>query len=228
MAPQALQWTRYGPRESSRKCLIWLRRCLAVGAERSSTLRSVGSRDESARPMSLLAQRLLDVHDALTRAQLPHAFGGAIALAYCTHEPRGTRDLDVNVFVDPTRASEVLAALPDGVAVTDADIQAAAREGQVRVWWEDTPVDLFLNLHRFHDEVAAAVRLVPFEDRTIPVLGCTTLAVFKALFDRTKDWADIEEIAAAGALDLASAEASLEQLLGADSPAVRRLAALAG
>jgi len=178
--------------------------------------------------MSLLAQRLLDVHDALTRAKLPHAFGGAIALAYCTQEPRGTRDLDVNVFVDPTRASEVLAALPDGVAVTDADIQAATREGQVRVWWEDTPVDLFLNLHRFHDEVAAGARLVPFEDRTIPVLGCTALAVFKALFDRTKDWADIEEMTAAGALDLARAEAWLEQLVGADSPVVRRLASLAG
>jgi hypothetical protein len=177
--------------------------------------------------MSLLAQRLLTVHDALSRAKLPHAFGGAIALAYCTREPRGTRDLDVNVFVAPTRAGEVLAALPDGVTVTDSDVQAAASEGQVRVWWEDTPIDLFLDLHRFHDDVAAGVRLVPFEDRTIPVLGCTALAVFKALFDRTKDWADIEEIAAAGALDLAQAEASLEQLLGADSPAARRLAALA-
>jgi hypothetical protein len=176
--------------------------------------------------MSLLAQRLLDVHHALIHAQLPHAFGGAIALAYCTHEPRGTRDLDVNVFVDPSRAREVLASLPHGVTVTDTDIDAAAREGQVRVWWEDTPIDLFLNLHRFHHEVAAAVRIVPFEDRTIPVLDCTTLAVFKALFDRTKDWADIEDIAAAGALDLTRAEASLEQLLGADSPAARRLASL--
>ncbi len=178
--------------------------------------------------MSLLAQRLLAVHDALTRAKLPHAFGGAIALAYCTHEPRGTRDLDVNVFLDPARAREILASLPDGVAVSDADIQAAAREGQVRVWWEDTPVDLFLNLHRFHDAVADEVRLVPFEDRTIPVLGCTALAVFKALFDRTKDWADIEEMTAAGALDLARAQAWLEQLASADSTAARRLASLAG
>ena len=28
--------------------------------------------------------------------------------------------------------------------------------------------------------------------RRIPVLGCTALAVFKAMFDRTKDWGDIE------------------------------------
>ena len=178
--------------------------------------------------MSLLAQRLLDAHDALSHAKLPHAFGGAVALAYCTEEPRGTRDLDVNVFVSPSRANEVLAALPAGVTVADADVQAAQRDGQVRVWWEDTPIDLFLDIHRFHDEVAAGVRLVPFEGRTIPVLGCNALAVFKALFDRTKDWADIEEMAAAGALDLPRAEASVHRLVGADSAAVRRLASLAG
>jgi hypothetical protein len=39
--------------------------------------------------MSALAKRLIDIHDALTAADLPHAFGGAVALAYCTQEPRG-------------------------------------------------------------------------------------------------------------------------------------------
>jgi hypothetical protein len=178
--------------------------------------------------MSLLAQRLLDIHDALSHAKLPHAFGGALALAYCTEEPRGTRDLDVNVFVDPGRAKEVFAALPDVVTVADTDIQAVEREGQVRVWWEDTPIDLFLDIHRFHAEVAEGVRLVPFEARTIPVLDCTALAVFKVIFDRTKDWADIEEMIAAGALDLPHALAWVERLVGADGSAARRLASLAG
>lgn len=31
--------------------------------------------------MSTLAERLLSIHDALSEAALPHAFGGAIALA---------------------------------------------------------------------------------------------------------------------------------------------------
>lgn len=176
--------------------------------------------------MSLLAQRLLEIHDALCEAKLPHAFGGAIALAYCTEEPRGTRDLDVNVFVDPARAKDVCAALPRAVTVTDADVRAAEREGQVRVWWQDTPIDLFLDIHSFHEEVAHGVRLVPFEDRTIPVLGCTALAVFKALFDRTKDWADIEEMASAEALDLQSATSWVQRLAGPDSPALGRLRSL--
>jgi hypothetical protein len=176
--------------------------------------------------MSLLGRRLLAVHDSLGAAGMPHAFGGAIALAYCTQEPRGTRDLDVNVFVDPTRAGEALAALPAEVTVEDAEVAAAARDGQVRVWWEDTPVDVFLDVHQFHAEVAEDIRSVPFEGRTIPVLDCTALAVFKALFDRTKDWADIEEIAAAGALEGPRALAWLERILGADNATLTRLTSL--
>jgi hypothetical protein len=177
--------------------------------------------------MSLLAERLLDVHDALSHAKLPHAFGGAIALAYCTEEPRGTRDLDVNVFVDPGRAKEVSAALPEAVTVTDVDVRALEQEGQVRVWWEDTPIDLFLDIHRFHDDVAQGVKMVPFESRTIPVLDCTALAVFKALFDRTKDWADIEEMATAGVLDLPRVAGWVERLVGSDAAALGRLKTLA-
>src|SRR6516162_5225835 len=104
--------------------------------------------------MSSLADRLLAIHAALSDAGFPHAFGGAIALAYCTEEPRGTRDLDVNVFAEPNLAKQVLAALPARVAIRAADVRAAERDGQVRVWWEDTPVDIFLDVHRFHRRVA--------------------------------------------------------------------------
>jgi hypothetical protein len=120
--------------------------------------------------MSLLGRRLLAVHDALDEAAFPHAFGGAIALAYCAEEPRGTRDLDVNVFVSPERARDALSALPAGVTVSDADVAAATGDGQVRVWWEDTPLDVFLDVHSFHAEIAQDIRFVPFEGRTIPVL----------------------------------------------------------
>jgi len=94
------------------------------------------------------------------------------------------------------------------------------------VWWEDTPLDVFLDVHRFHREVAAGVREVPFEGREIPVLGCTALVVFKALFDRTRDWADIEAVAVARAADLAQARRWVERVLGRGHPASQRLAAL--
>ena len=176
--------------------------------------------------MSVLAQRLLAVHDSLTQAGLPHAIGGAIALGYCTLEPRGTRDLDVNVFATTDRAEEVLNALPDGVNVTASDTEQLEREGQVRVWWEDTPIDLFLDVLSFHREVAQSVRHVPFMERTIPVLGCTALAVFKAMFDRTRDWADIEAMAEVSAIDLDAAAHWVQEMDGPDSLRARRLLSL--
>jgi hypothetical protein len=177
--------------------------------------------------MSILASRLIDIHDALTAGELPHAFGGAIALAYCTKEPRATRDLDVNVFVQPPLAKDVFDALPDGIARSAADLQMAEDEGQVRLWWDDTPIDIFLNVHPFHEEVARGVRQVEFSGRVIPVVGCMALAVFKSLISRTKDWADIEEMVAMGEMSLADTIAWVTQIAGLDSPAVTRMRALA-
>jgi hypothetical protein len=177
--------------------------------------------------MSVLASRLLEIHDALSTAGLNHAFGGAIALAYCTEEPRGTRDLDLNVFVAPQLAKDVFAALPEGVARSEQELARAEADGQIRLWWQDTPIDIFLNVHPFHDEVAKGVREVPFSGRLVPVVGCTALAVFKALLSRTKDWADIEEMVAMGELNVEDALAWVTQIVGAESPAVTRLTALA-
>jgi hypothetical protein len=75
-----------------------------------------------------------------------------------------------------------------------------------------------------------AERLLSIHDALsglIPVLDCTALVVFKALFDRTRDWADIEAVIEAGAADLTEARAWLERVLGRDDPIVHRLTALA-
>jgi hypothetical protein len=176
--------------------------------------------------MSVLADRLLAVDDALSKAALAHAFGGAIALGYCTLEPRGTRDLDLNVFVTPERVREVFAALPEGVTVTALNVEQAERDGQVRVWWDDTPIDIFLDVLPLHGEIAREVRRVPFAGRTIPVLGCDALAVFKAMFDRTRDWADIEAMVDAKALDFEVVAQRIRGLDGEDSLRAGRLLAL--
>jgi hypothetical protein len=176
--------------------------------------------------MSLLGERLLAVHRALDAAGFAHAFGGAIALAYCTGEPRGTRDLDVNIFVPASRSHDALDALPSAVSASAGDVATAREEGQVRVWWDDTPIDVFLNLHAFHAELSSRVVTVPFEGDQIPVLDCTDLAVFKALFDRTRDWADIEEMVEAGTVDQNRAIAEIMRISGEEHPAVTRLRTL--
>lgn len=166
--------------------------------------------------MSDLGELLFAVHDALERAGIPHAVGGAIALAYCTLDPRGTRDLDFNVFVGPERAREVLAVLPEEIEVSGERLERLERDGQVRLRAGITPVDLFLSVLPFHDDVAEHVRQVPFQGRTIPVLSCTALVVFKAMFDRTQDWADIEAMVEARSFDPAEASHWIGAMLGDD------------
>lgn len=174
--------------------------------------------------MSELVDKLFAIHDSLTAKSLPHAFGGAIALAYCVEEPRGTRDLDVNIFCSSADAGAVLAALPSGVRVTAGDVATVERDGQARLAWDGVPVDVFLNNLPFHEAVSRGVIWVPLQGRQIPVLDCASLTVFKAFFARTKDWADIEAVAMATPEDIESAAQTLAELVGEGDPAYKRLA----
>jgi hypothetical protein len=151
--------------------------------------------------MSGLPQKIIAIHHALASLDIAHAFGGALALAWCTQRARGTIDIDLNVFVTQDRASEVVAGFPAGVAHTDADVVTLEQEGQARLWWDDTPIDVFLNTTDYHQDVARRIRWEPFDGEELPFLACTDLAVFKAFFNRTRDWADLEEMAAAATLD---------------------------
>ena len=176
--------------------------------------------------MSALPEKIVALHRSLERARLPHAFGGALALAWCTQRARGTIDIDVNVFVDVDRAEQVFRALPRKVEWTAADAAVLRRDGQTRVWWDKTPLDLFVNTTPFHAEVALRTRYEEFAGASIPFLSCHDIAVFKAFFNRTKDWADIEEMLAAGTLNVSRVRGVLAHYLGADDGRVARLAAL--
>jgi hypothetical protein len=176
--------------------------------------------------LSELVDKLLAIHDSLKESSVPHAFGGAIALAYCVEEPRGTRDLDVNIFVDSAKAGPTLACLPSGVKVTGDDVAKVERDGQARLDWDGTPIDVFLNNVPLHQAVASSLVWVPLAGREVPVLDCASLAIFKAFFDRTKDWADMEAIARATPEDIDAAAATIADLVGPEDPAVKRLQSL--
>ncbi|HEU5142047.1 MAG TPA: hypothetical protein VFU04_02705 [Solirubrobacterales bacterium] len=176
--------------------------------------------------MSELVEKLHTIHDSLTAVGIPHAFGGAVALAYCVEDPRGTRDLDVNIFVDAAKAAAVTAALPDGVRVRDEDIAKIHRDGQARLDWDGVPIDVFLNNLPLHESVAASVVWVQLEGRDVPMLDCASLAIFKAFFDRTQDWADLEAIALATPEDIEEAATTIVDLVGKNDPAVGKLEGL--
>jgi hypothetical protein len=163
------------------------------------------------------------VRDALDGAGMPHAFGGALALAYGVREPRGTVDVDVNVFVDASDAARVFDVLPDGVRWGKADVARAVEDGQVRVLWDDVALDLFFDYHPFHRQAATNALSVPFAGTEIRILAPADLAVLKAFFNRSKDWVDIEALVEAGSVDPDVVLTSLARLLGEHDERLDRL-----
>ncbi len=174
-----------------------------------------------------LPDKIVAINDRLGRARVAHAFGGALALAYYA-EPRSTIDIDLNVFTPPARYDRVRAALaPLGVG-DDVDPIALERDGQCRLWWGHTPVDLFFAYDEFHDAMRPAVRSVPFGDGSLPILSPEHLVVCKAVFDRPKDWMDIEQMLVCEQQpDAQEIRRWLVRIAGSDDPRTLRFDALA-
>ncbi len=141
-----------------------------------------------------LSEKLVAIHEALDGGELPHAFGGAIALAYYG-EPRVTVDVDCNVFIPAEALDRVERVLsPLGIDFGHLERRRVVEDGSARVPWGRNPVDLFFSYDPLHDAMKAGVRRVPFGDVLIPILGPEHLVVCKAMFDRPKDWLDIPQV----------------------------------
>lgn len=82
---------------------------------------------------------------------------------------------------------------------------------------------MFLDTSDLHRKAATRIRWEPFAGTDVPFLGCTDLAVFKAFFNRTRDWADLEAMHAAGSLDTPAVAAVLADHLGIDDERINRV-----
>lgn len=151
-----------------------------------------------------LVERIGLLDDALR--DFPHAFGGALALAYYA-EPRSTVDIDLNIFVPVSELDRVTASLVSiSVPANDPQIvEVARRDGQVRVFWDDVPLDLFFSYNAFHVAAAAARRRAPLANRTIEILSPEHLMACKIIFNRPKHWVDLDSMLEGG-LEFDSAE----------------------
>jgi hypothetical protein len=167
------------------------------------------------------------VHEMLDSMAVPHQFGGAVALAWY-RSPRATTDIDLNVTVAPKDAGAVLGALTHlGVTVSPSDRALIGRDGQARLDWEGSYLDLFFATLDLHLRMAERARPVSFGPVRIPILSPEHLIVCKVVFDRPKDWLDIEEMIAWGtAIDADETLGWIEQILGSDSEQYMRLTAL--
>ena len=99
----------------------------------------------------------------------------------------------------------------------------------VRSGWTGTarPLDLFFAYDPFHDAAARATRMVPFADTTIPILSAEHLTVCKVVFDRAKDWVDIQAMVSLGTpIDVAEVLRWVGRIVGDDDPRYDRIAAV--
>jgi hypothetical protein len=176
-----------------------------------------------------LSSRIVAVHEMLDSMRVPHQFGGAIALAWY-RSPRATTDIDVNVTLSPSEAEPVLGALSHlGVSISSVEWEAIERDGQARLDWEGSYLDVFFATLELHRDMAVSAREVTFGPVLIPILSPEHLIVCKAIFDRPKDWVDIEEIVEWGTeVEQVTVLRWIDELLGADSAQCERLAALLG
>jgi hypothetical protein len=174
-----------------------------------------------------LVPKIVSLHEMLESAGVRHQFGGAIALAWYRN-PRATTDIDLNITVPPAAAAPVIGLLTQlGVTVTPEDQAAIAGDGQARLDWDGSYLDVFFATIDLHLEMAERARVVRFGPVDIPILAPEDLIVCKAVFDRPKDWLDVEEMVRWGtAIDVADTLAWVATLLGEGAPQYARLSEL--
>lgn len=161
----------------------------------------------------------------LEGAGVPYAIGGAIAYGFWGN-PRGTRDLDVNLFVSADRAGPALDALiAAGVRIDrQLALETGRERGDARVFYEDVPIDLFFVSIPLHEAAAERTVEVTLLGRTIRILSAEDLVILKLLFFRGKDVVDIERIVAiqGGRLDRGYVRRWLVDCVGEDAERVRK------
>lgn len=172
-----------------------------------------------------LFPKIVSLHEMLDSARVPYQFGGAIALIWYRN-PRATTDIDLNVTLPPEAAGAVLGLFAHlGVSVTPDERADVVRDGQARLDWDGTPVDVFFATLAFHFEMAEMARTVHFGPVDIPILAPEHLVVCKAIYDRPKDWLDIEEMLRWGTeIDAGRALHWVGDILGPAAPQYTRLA----
>lgn len=114
-----------------------------------------------------LVELVLEVHHHLDGAGVSHAFGGALALAYVA-EPRGTVDIDVNVFSPPTELDAILEVFSAiGLRPTQRREDLIPRAGTRLCREADpVPVDVFLSLSERYAQIERRCERHPFGPET--------------------------------------------------------------
>lgn len=133
--------------------------------------------------------------EALEAAGISYAIGGALAYGVWS-APRGTHDVDLNIFLAADRVDEVVDVLTTAGCVFDRDdAHRRAREGAVVVGrLAGMRIDLFFATIPLSWEAAATRVRVETSAGPRWYLSAEATALFKLLFFRTKDKLDLDNL----------------------------------
>ena len=154
-----------------------------------------------------------------------YAFGGAIALGYWG-EPRGTLDVDMTLFVPPEQPTACVRLLHQlGCEVEAAGaVQSLQEHGFCTARFRQMRVDVFVPTIPFYEAARQRRREVLLGQQAIMVWDAETLCVFKMMFLRRKDLADLAQVlrVQGQGLDRAWVQARVEEIFGKGDPRLSR------
>ena len=136
-----------------------------------------------------------EIAAALDAERCEFALGGAIALGFWT-APRGTLDVDVTLFLPPEQPSRCVRLLQKIGCDVDAReaLQSLTEHGFCQVQYSGRRLDVFLPIVPFYDQARLRRKEVILGDQPVKIWDAETLCVFKMMFFRRKDVADVEQI----------------------------------
>lgn len=175
-----------------------------------------------------IARELLD---HLERDGLAYALGGALALGYWS-DPRGTLDIDLTVFVSCDELSRLFEVLEMAGAMLDREAakKSANERGMFATTVHGFRLDLFIPDIPLYESARTRRRSVSFQGRPALIWSPEDCVLFKLLYFRTKDRADVETLVAVqgATLDVDYIRRWLVEMVGATDDRVRWFDSIAG
>jgi len=167
----------------------------------------------------------LELARALRDAGISYAIGGALAFGVWA-VPRATLDVDINVFVEGPGLN-TLAACLDGLGIEarlEQMLEQSESTGLIIVRWRETRIDLFTPSIEFSREAEKTRVELEVGGEAFWFLSREALAVFKLLFYRPKDLADLATLVATQGekLDAGYVRRWIVEMMGADDERVSR------
>jgi hypothetical protein len=140
------------------------------------------------------AQVARDLAAALDAVKCEYAIGGAIALGFWA-EPRGTIDVDVTLFLPPKELSGCIRLLQKIGCTVEAGkaMSSLGEHGYCEVSFRGNRIDVFLPMIGFYELARQRRKRVLLGDQSVVIWDAETLCVFKMMFFRRKDIADVEQ-----------------------------------